>query len=112
MTYQEFRKAYPATRCFERYSSEERANHAASHRLGRRQREAVGEFYYVHEMIPDRGFETAKIATTQAYKVFMANKTRVEPLKIRIDAIIDADHEHAAEVEALVAEPVRHRSRA
>jgi hypothetical protein len=71
MTYEEFRKAHPARRIFMRYSSEQRANRAASHRLGHRQRQAVGEFFYEHDMIPDRAFSTAKDATTRAYKLFL-----------------------------------------
>lgn len=33
-------------RHFHRYSPEQRATHAASHRLGHRQRHAVGEHFY------------------------------------------------------------------
>jgi hypothetical protein len=45
-------------RVFQRYTSEERMNRAASHRLGHRQREAVGEFYYTHPAVPGLAFET------------------------------------------------------
>lgn len=45
-------------RCFHAYSSETRANHAASFRLGHRQREAVGEFFYTHPDVPNRAFPT------------------------------------------------------
>jgi len=67
MTYVEFRKTHPAARCFQRYDSETRANHAASGRLGFRQREAAGAFYYVHPMVPAFAFPTAKAATERAY---------------------------------------------
>lgn len=53
-------------RCFHRYDSETRANHAASFRLGHRQREAVGEFFYTHPDIPNRAFPTRKAAAMAA----------------------------------------------
>lgn len=53
-------------RCFNRYSSEQRANHAASFRLGHRQREAVGEFFYTHPDVPGRAFPTRKAAAMAA----------------------------------------------
>lgn len=53
-------------RCFQRYSSEARANHASSHRLGHRQRQAVGEFYYVHPNVPGRAFSTRMAAAVAA----------------------------------------------
>jgi hypothetical protein len=45
-------------RCFERYSSGDRANMQASHRLGYLQRQRVGEFYYVSDLIPNIAFPT------------------------------------------------------
>ena len=53
-------------RCFQPYSSETRANHASSHRLGHRQRESVGEFFYTHPAIPNRAFLTRKAAAIAA----------------------------------------------
>lgn len=100
MTYKEFRKAHPARRIFMRYTPEQRADHASSHRLGRRQREAVGEFFYEHDMIPDRAFPTAKTATTRAYAVYLQG-ARVAALSLRIEPIAD---EIAAEDEALAVE--------
>jgi hypothetical protein len=73
MTYEEFRKAHPAVRCFHHHTSEQRANLAAAHRLTQRQRRAVGEFFYIHEMLPGRGFPTAKLATTAAYQRLVAS---------------------------------------
>lgn len=102
MTYEEFRKRHPATRCFERYTSEQRANHAASFRLGRRQREAVGEHYYVHEMVPDIAFPTAKMATTRAYAVFVGN-ARVDLVTTGL-RVRSVDEEEAAEIEATAIE--------
>jgi len=54
------------TRLFQAYSSEQRANHAACHRLGYRQRKALGEFFYMHPDFPDRAFSTRKRAAVAA----------------------------------------------
>lgn len=45
-------------RCFHAYSSECRASHAASFRLGYQQRRRTGEFYYVHPDVPGIAFST------------------------------------------------------
>lgn len=37
-----------ATKVFQKFTSEQRAIHAASHRLGYRQRQAVGESFWVN----------------------------------------------------------------
>lgn len=99
--YAAFRKAYPATRCFERYTHEQRATHAASHRLGRRQQEAVGEFYYTHEMLPGQAFPSAKGATTMAFAVYQARpKARIQVTPTRI-AVGAGDEAQAAELEGV-----------
>lgn len=49
-------------RCFQKYTSSQRADHAASHRLGFRKREAVGEFFYVSDLVPGFAFPTRKAA--------------------------------------------------
>jgi hypothetical protein len=54
------------TRCFQSYTSEQRANHADSFKLGIRQRHAVGEFYYVHPDVPGKAFPKRKLAATYA----------------------------------------------
>jgi len=51
-------EAKRVARCFQPYSSEQRADHAASGRLGHRQREAIGHFFYTHPAIPNRCFDT------------------------------------------------------
>jgi hypothetical protein len=51
-------RAKTVTRCFQRYSSEDRANHAASHRVGYLKRQAVGEFFYVSSLVPGLAFPT------------------------------------------------------
>jgi hypothetical protein len=56
MTLAEFGKAYKPIRCFQRYTSEQRADRAASFRLGPVQRDQVGEYCYVHPLLPDRAY--------------------------------------------------------
>ncbi len=68
VTYEVFRKRHPAVRCWQRYTPEQRADHAAAWTLGPRQRQAFGEFYYTHPFLPGLGFPTAKAATTRAYE--------------------------------------------
>ena len=55
-------EAKRVVRGFQPYASEQRASHAASHRLGHRKREAVGEAFYMHPDIPGRAFSTRKAA--------------------------------------------------
>lgn len=74
MDYASFRKAHPAVRNFQRYDSTTRAMHAASHRLGYRQRAAVGQFFYTHPLCGDSCFDTAKMATTLAYEAYTTAK--------------------------------------
>lgn len=69
LDYADFRKRHPAVRCYMHHTSETRAMHAASHRLGHKQRQASGEVFYVHPMVPDRAFSTAKAATMHAFEV-------------------------------------------
>lgn len=56
-------------RNFQPFTSEQRANHAASHRLGHRQRERVGEFFYTHPDVPGAAFTTRKRAAEAALGV-------------------------------------------
>lgn len=44
------------TRCFHHYTSEQRANHAASFRLSQRKRQSLGEFFYIHPNLPNKAF--------------------------------------------------------
>ena len=57
----------PAVRCFERYTSQDRATRAASFRLGYRQRSAVGEVYWTHPLVHHRAFPTRKAALRAAF---------------------------------------------
>lgn len=45
-------------RCFDKYTSAERSNKQASHRQGHVQKHAVGEFYYVSDLVPGIAFPT------------------------------------------------------
>ena len=45
-------------RRFQRYTAEQRASRAASHRLGPRQRHAVGESFYTHPDVPRAAFDS------------------------------------------------------
>lgn len=113
MTYAEFRKEHPATRCWQKFDANIRSDRASSHRLGRRQREATGEFFYVHPMVPNRAFSTAKSATAAAFRAYEAGdagKTRITVEGLRVEALaarVDdgaVAAEEAAEVEAVVRE--------
>lgn len=59
-------EAAKVTRCFNKFSSDERANHAASFRLGYQQRQAVGQFFYVHPDFPNTAFKTRDAAARAA----------------------------------------------
>ena len=59
-------EAKRVTRCFNAYSSEARANHAASHRLGHRQRVSTGDYFYVHPAFPATAFNTRGAAARAA----------------------------------------------
>jgi hypothetical protein len=47
---------------------EERSDREASHRLGFRQRESIGDYFYTISYIPDRAFETAKQAKANGHR--------------------------------------------
>ena len=67
MTREEFDRAHKPARCFHRYDGQARADLAASHRSGHRQRVSAGEFYYVHPLFRDRAYPTAKRAREAAW---------------------------------------------
>lgn len=71
LSYQQFRKLFPATRNFQTYDHNARANHASSHRVGYLKRQALGEHYYTHLLISDRCYPTAGRATEAAYEIYM-----------------------------------------
>jgi hypothetical protein len=51
---------------FQRYTSEQRADLMASHRLGRHQRESIGEVFWTTELAPGIAFPTRKAALNAA----------------------------------------------
>lgn len=53
-------------RNYQQYTCEQRANHAASHRLGHRQRVSPGRFFYTHPDVPGLAFSTRKAAAEAA----------------------------------------------
>jgi len=55
-----------AQRGFAQYTSEQRANHAASHRLGFRQKERVGHAFWTHPLRPGVCFPTRAAALRAA----------------------------------------------
>lgn len=66
VVYQRERIDIPApVRGFQRFDSETRANHRASHRLGFRQRERIGEAFWTHAMMPNIAFPS-RIAAVRA----------------------------------------------
>lgn len=62
-------EAKKVIRNFHPYSSETRANHAASHRLGHRQRQSLGEYFYTHPSVPGIAFQTRGAAARAALQV-------------------------------------------
>lgn len=59
-------EAKRVVRCFQRHTSEQRADLAASHRTGHRQRESVGEFFYIHPDVDGLAFDTRSGAARAA----------------------------------------------
>lgn len=55
-------------RHLQRYTSDQRAGMAASHRLGHRQRSSMGEFFWTHEFVPGVAFTTRKQALQAALR--------------------------------------------
>jgi hypothetical protein len=56
----------PAIRCFAKYDHNTRANLMASHRQGHVQRHRVGEFFWIHPLVPGIAFPTRKAALLAA----------------------------------------------
>jgi hypothetical protein len=59
-------EAKRVVRCFQAYSSETRANHAASFRLGHQQRKATGEYFYTHPSVLGVAFPKRILAARAA----------------------------------------------
>ena len=56
------------TRIFQRFDHNQRADMMTSHRLGYRQRQRIGEFFYVSSHIPGIGFRTRGAAVKAAQR--------------------------------------------
>lgn len=54
------------TRCFQAYSTEQRSDLMSSRRMGHRQREALGRFFYVHPDVPGLAFSRRSDAAARA----------------------------------------------
>jgi hypothetical protein len=59
-------EARRVVRHFSPYTSEQRADRAASHRLGHRQRTSPGEFFYTHPDVPGVGYPRRYLAVWAA----------------------------------------------
>lgn len=63
-----------AVKHFHRYTSEQRADMRASHRLGFRQRDSIGEAFWTHVLVPGIGFRTRKAAEAAAQEVLDSHR--------------------------------------
>lgn len=63
-------------RHFQRYTAEQRASRAASHRLGARQRGAVGEYFYTHPAVPNVSFPTRRQAARAGHEAHRSPEAR------------------------------------
>lgn len=63
----------------QRYTSEQRATHAAAHTLGPRQRQATGENFYTHPDLPNSAFSTRDEAARAAVRAKAAQNPRAVP---------------------------------
>lgn len=68
MTREGYGKQFKPVRNFQKYTSEDRAILQSSHRQGYLKKRSVGEYFYTHEHNPERGFDTAGLATDAAHK--------------------------------------------
>lgn len=66
MTPDERAECRRTVRHFQHYTSEQRANHAASHRFGYQQRHRPGEHFWTHPDLPGVAFSTGVAAARAA----------------------------------------------
>jgi hypothetical protein len=79
MTLAEFLASKPTvSKVFQRYTHEQRADMAASHRLGYLQRQAVGCFFWVNGR-DNIAYETGKAAKIGLYRVLVAEAQATKP---------------------------------
>lgn len=67
MSMDEYKKAFPATRNFQQYDHNQRADMAANFRMGHQARLRTGEHFYTHPHAPNIAFDTPKAAYAHAY---------------------------------------------
>lgn len=82
MDFDQYRKQFPATRGFQRYTGEQRANHAASHRLTANQRNAVGEFFFAHEHAPGLAFPRRAQAEQAGYERYLSAQPETQRARV------------------------------
>lgn len=72
LSFDAYRKIAPAIRCFQHYTPDQRADLMASHRLGYRQREATGHFFYVSPCANSIAGRTRAQADEAGYRNFVS----------------------------------------
>jgi hypothetical protein len=105
-------EAKRVVRTFQRYTPEQRANRAASHRLTYAQRTAVGEFFFTHPDLPGRSFDTrhgaaratvneatareldARVAAGMSRRAEMLARPDIAALAARVAALTDEERRH------------------
>jgi hypothetical protein len=114
MSYEDFRRAHPARRCFQGYTVEQRVERWSTPLKSASFRNATGEVFYTHPDLPGQGFTSAQGATKMAYGVYLATKeqeaARVriavpEEPRVRIAPVDEDEHDGVAEETA----PARRR---
>jgi hypothetical protein len=72
-------EARRVVRHFQRYTAEQRANHASAHTLGHQQKESLGEAFYTHPDVPGRSFDTRGSAARAGLSAVTAGAQPSEP---------------------------------
>lgn len=68
-------------RCWQGYSSEQRASNAANFRMGHQQRRSFGEYFYVHPDIPKIAFSKRKRAAEAGMALAVSRPNHSTPEK-------------------------------
>ena len=112
MTYEAFRKAHPAKRNRQHYATAQTIERWSTPLRSEAWRNSTGEYFYMHALLPGRGYPAAKAATTAAYEIYKTqHPARIagEPELLRVapsagaddlDGDVLADAERSAEEEA------------
>ena len=59
-----------AVRCWQKFDHNTRADRASNFRFTQGRRDRLGEFYYLHPLVPNRAFPTRKAALQAALATF------------------------------------------